>query len=229
VNSTPAPPRGVFETIRVRHGQAPLLSRHAARFAAACQALGLPLPDEPLERLVAPWLGAGDLIVRVEAGLQGSTVTTRPVPLVAPLAVIVAPTRHVPYPFKVTERSAFMAAQSEARVAGADDALLVTDAGLVAEGTVWSIFWWEGDQLTTPPLALGVLPGVGRARALELEPAVERERTPADLARRSALAINAVRGVVPITRLAGEPLPGDPRTARLAERFWPDGPHGRRT
>lgn len=229
MNVAPASPRGVFETIRVRNGQAPLLSRHAARFAIACQALGLPLPEEPLERLVAPWLGAGDLIVRVEAGLRGFTVTTRPVPPLVPLAVIVAPTRHVPYPFKVTERSAFVAAQEEARAAGADDALLVTAAGLVAEGTVWSIFWWEGDRLTTPPLALGVLPGVGRARALELEPIVERERTPAELTRRSALAINAVRGVLPITQLAGEALPDDPRTTRLGERFWPDGLHGRRT
>lgn len=221
MNDTPALPLGVFETIRVRNGRAPLLSRHVARFAAACQALGLPLPEAPLERLVAPWLGAGDLIVRVEAGLRGSTITTRPVPPVVPLAVIVAPTRHVPYPFKVTERTAFVAAQSEARAAGADDALLVTASGLVAEGTVWSIFWWEGDRLTTPPLTLGVLPGVGRARALELEPAVEQERTWAELARCSVLAINAVRGVMPITRLAGQALPDDPRTARLAERFWP--------
>lgn len=226
--ATPPSPRGVFETIRVRNGQTPLLSRHAARLAAACRALGVPQPEAPLERLVAPWLGAGDLMVRVEAGLEGPTVTTRPVPAVAPLTVIVAPTRHVPYPFKVSARSAFEAAQSEARAVGADDALLVTGSGLVAEGTVWSIFWWEGDRLTTPPLSLGVLPGVGRARALELEPAVERERTPAELAGRSAFAINAVRGVVPITRLAGEAVPGDPRTARLAERFWPDGLHGRR-
>jgi branched-subunit amino acid aminotransferase/4-amino-4-deoxychorismate lyase len=87
---------------------------------------------------------------------------------------------------------------------------------------VWSIFWWEGDRLATPPLAFGVLPGVGRARVLELEPAVERERTPEELARRSAFATNAVRGVVPIARLAGEPLPDHAGTARLADRFWPD-------
>ena len=218
-----APPRGVLETIRVRNGQAPLLTRHAARLATACRSLGLPLPGESLERLVAPCLGAGELVVRVEAGIRDATVTTRPVTPPAPLAVIVATTRHVPYPFKVTERSAFVAAQSEAGAAGADDALLVTASGLVAEGTVWSIFWWEGDRLATPPLALGVLPGVGRARVLELEPAVERERTPEELVRRSVFATNAVRGVVPITRLAGQPLPDHPRTAWLAERFWPDG------
>jgi len=218
-----SPPRAVFETIRVRNGRAPLLTRHAARLAAACRALGLPLPEASLERLVAPWLGAGEVVVRVEVGVHGATVTTRPVPLLAPLAVIVAITRHVAYPFKVTERSAFEAAQSEARAAGADDALLLTASGLVAEGTVWSIFWWEGGRLATPPLALGVLPGVGRARVLELEPAVERERTPVELRGRSAFAINAARGVVPIARLAGEPMPDHPRTARLAERFWPDG------
>jgi branched-subunit amino acid aminotransferase/4-amino-4-deoxychorismate lyase len=218
-----APPHAVFETIRVRNGRAPLLTRHAARLAAACRALGLPLPGESLEQLVAPWLGAGEVVVRVEAGLHGATVTTRPVPPLAPLAVIVATTRHVAYPFKVTERAAFVAAQSEARAAGADDALLLTASGLVAEGTVWSIFWWEGGRLATPPLALGVLPGVGRARVLELEPVVERERTPVELRGRSLIAINAVRGVAPIARLAGEPMPDHPRTARLAERFWPDG------
>ncbi|MGH7615216.1 MAG: aminotransferase class IV [Gemmatimonadales bacterium] len=216
-------PRGVFETIRVRNGQVPLLARHAARLAAACQSLGLPLPEASLERLTAPWLGAGDLIVRVEVGTRGATVTTRLVPSPAPLAAIVATTRHVAYPFKLTERSAFVAAQAEARSAGVDDAWLLTASGLVAEGTVWSIFWWEGDRLTTPPLALGVLPGIGRARVLDLEPTVERERTPAQLARHSVFASNAVRGVVPVTRLEGAALPDNPRTARLAERFWPDG------
>ena len=223
MNAARPPQRGVFETIRVRNGQAPLLTRHATRIGAACRALGLPPPGASLERLVAPWLGAGEVVLRVEAGPGGATVTTRPVPPPAPLAVIVATVRHVPYPFKVTERAAFVAAQSEARAAGADDALLLTVSGLVAEGTVWSIFWWEGDRLATPPLALGVLPGVGRARVLELEPAVERERTSVELTRRSAFATNAIRGVVPIACLDGEPLPHHPGTARLAERFWPGG------
>jgi branched-subunit amino acid aminotransferase/4-amino-4-deoxychorismate lyase len=212
----------VFETIRVRNGQAPLLTRHAGRLADACRALGLPPPGESLERLVAPWLGVGEVVVRVETSLRGASVTTRPVPPPTPLAVIVATTWHTPYPFKITERSAFVAAQSEARSAGADDALLLTATGLVAEGTVWSIFWWEGHRLATPPLALGVLPGVGRARVLELEPAVERERTLVEIERRSVFAANAIRGVVPITRLAGHPMPDHPRTAQLAERFWPE-------
>ena len=213
---------GVFETIRVREGQAPLLDRHAIRLLAACRALGLPEPGASLERLVAPWLGTGDCVVRLEAGPAGSSVTTRATPPLAPLAVIVAATPHASYPFKVTDRGTFAAAQAEALAAGADDALLLTADGLVAEGTAWNIFWWEADQLATPPLALGVLPGVARSRVAELAPVGERARSPAQLAGRALFATNAVRGVVPIARLDGRPVPEDRRTARLAERFWPD-------
>ncbi len=31
------------------------------------------------------------------------------------------------------------------------------------------------------------------------------------------------RGVVPIASLYGAPVPADPRTAELAQRFWPEG------
>jgi len=30
-----------------------------------------------------------------------------------------------------------------------------------------------------------------------------------------------VRGIVPIASLDGVPVPADPRTAELAQRFWP--------
>src|SRR2546430_7438871 len=41
-------------------------------------------------------------------------------------------------------------AGKEAEVAEADDALLLTTEGWVAEGTVWTVFWWDGDALRTP-------------------------------------------------------------------------------
>ncbi|MGH7537356.1 MAG: aminotransferase class IV [Gemmatimonadales bacterium] len=213
---------GVLETIRVRNGRAPLLDRHAARLEAACRALQLPPPREPLARLLASRLGTEDGVVRVTVDSGGTSETSRPVPPIGPIAAIVARTRHTPYPFKVTDRAPFAAAHAEARAAGADDALLLTPAGLVAEGTVWTIFWWDGDRLATPPLALGVLPGVGRARVLELEPTVERACRPRDLVGRSLFATNAVRGVVSISRLDDRSVPEDARTVRLAKGFWPE-------
>ncbi|PYO93734.1 MAG: hypothetical protein DMD60_15280 [Gemmatimonadetes bacterium] len=108
-----------------------------------------------------------------------------------------------------------------ASYAEADDALLLTHGGWVAEGTVWTVFWWAGDALRTPALDLGILPGIGRARVLELLPRVERGRYPKQaLAGKSLFLTNAVRGIVPIASLDGAPAPTDPRTAELARRFW---------
>lgn len=214
----------VLETIRVREGFAPFLTRHAIRLDAACRALAWPVPEPPLDRIVAPWLGAGDLVLRVQVGNGGVTVNTRDVPRGGSLDVVIAATRHAPYPHKVVARERFNAALEEARAAGADDALLLTGDGLVAEGTSWSIFWWDEDRLATPPLHLGILPGIARTRVMELVATVERECRPADLMGASLFATNAVRGVVPIRRLNRVALAEDPRTARLASRFWPDGP-----
>jgi branched-subunit amino acid aminotransferase/4-amino-4-deoxychorismate lyase len=214
----------VIETIRVRGGWPPFLTRHAARLDAACSALGLPRPEQPLDRIVAPWLGAEDRVVRVEVGEGGVTVNTRAVPSSAPMDIVIAATRHAPYPHKVVARDRFAAALEEAGAAGADDALLITADGVVAEGTSWSIFWWDEDRLATPPLRLGILPGVARARVLDLVAGIERECQPAALMGKSMFATNAVRGVVPIRHLNRVAFPSDPRTARLAGRFWPDGP-----
>ena len=214
----------VFETIRVRDGWAPFLTRHADRLDAACRALRLPPPEQSLDRILAPWLGAGDLVVRVEVGSGGVTVNTRAVPAAEALDVVIGATRHAPYPHKLVARERFTAALEEAGAAGADDALLVTPAGVVAEGTSWSIFWWDEDRLATPPLRLGILPGIARARVLDLVAGIERECQPAELMGVSVFATNAVRGVVPIRHLNRVALPSDPRTARLAGRFWPDGP-----
>lgn len=215
----------VFETIRVRAGRAPFLARHEARLAAACGALGLPQPEPSLVEAVARQAGLRDGVVRVEVSARGTTVTTRDLPSLFPLTVRVASTPHAPYPYKVTSRAPFEAALAELRTAGAgadDDALLITPGGLVAEGTAWNIFWWEPDGLATPPLSLGVLPGVARGRIMELAPTMERERAPGDLVGRGLFATNAIRGVVAIGRLNGAPVPHDSRTTQLADRFWPE-------
>lgn len=187
---------------------------------AACAALEIPPPSESLAHLVTPWLTRPDRVVRLEVGGGRVDVTTRDVPASIPVSIIVATTPHQPYPHKTTARSAFAAAAAEARAAGVDDALLLTAAGLVAEGTTWNIFWWESDRVATPPASLGVLPGIARSRVQALVPVVERSCRVADLVGTSLFATNAVRGVVPIARLAGGAVPVDPRTGDLASRFW---------
>ena len=129
---------------------------------------------------------------------------------------------HHPYPHKTTRREQFGRASANARRAGVNDALLVTADGLVAEGTAWNLFWWENGDLCTPAAELGILPGLGRRRIMELT-AVKEERVPvAALAGRSLFLVNAVRGIVEIAAFAGEPVRRDRRTSALSSAFWPD-------
>jgi branched-subunit amino acid aminotransferase/4-amino-4-deoxychorismate lyase len=61
-----------------------------------------------------------------------------------------------------------IAAESEAKRRGADDAVFVDLDGSVLEGPVTNVWWREGELLVTPGLELGILAGETRAALLEL-------------------------------------------------------------
>lgn len=213
---------GLIETVRVRGGRIPLLDHHLARLERSLRELGLPAPSQDVAALVRPFAGTDDAVLRVEVCGGRATVTVRELPALEPPAVIMAANPHEPYRHKTTQRECFRAAAEQAAAAGADDALLVTHEGWVAEGTVWNVFWWDGPRLVTPALDLGILPGIGRARVLDLAPDIEEGRSArAALEGKSLFLTNAVRGVVAIVALDGAAVPPDPRTQELAERFWP--------
>lgn len=213
---------GVIETIRVRGGAIPLLERHLTRLTRSLAALGLAAPERDPAALVRPFASMDEAVVRVEVSDGRVAVTVREVPSAAPPVVIVARARHRPYPHKTTARDVFDAAVEEARSGGADDALLLDARGSVAEGTVGNVFWWEGDRLRTPSLGLGILPGIGRARVLELAPVEEGEFSLGDVQGRSLFLVNAVRGIVSVAALSDVTVPVEARTAELSRRFWPD-------
>jgi branched-subunit amino acid aminotransferase/4-amino-4-deoxychorismate lyase len=209
-------PVSLIETVRLRNGVAPLWYLHLRRLATSCKALGVPLPGE----LPTP-SGGRDRVHRLEVGPRGLQVSERPVGADSAVSLITARAGHRPYPHKTTEREPFDRALEEARAAGADDAVLLTKGGHVAECAIWGIFWWEDDRLCAPPLDLGILPGVARARLAELTGGLtERRAKPEEIAGRSLLVANAVRGVVPVANFQGRPVPQDPGTSRLSSSFW---------
>ncbi len=213
---------GLIETMRVRRGRVPLLERHVARLRGSVAALGLPAPPADVAALVRAAAVGRDRVVRLEVRDGRAELRMRALPPADPPALVVATEPHASYRHKTTERRVFERAEAEARGRGGDDALLLTAGGEAAEGTTWSLFWWERDRLGTPALELGILPGVGRARVMELVGTVEvRVRVDA-LAGRSLFLVNAVRGVVPIAALNGKLVAADPRTAELSRRFWPE-------
>lgn len=206
----------LLETVRVRNGAAPLWYLHLRRLVASCRTLGIPFPmafDVPQ--------GGGDRVHRLEVGPDGVEVSTRPVGSIAPLHLCTATIAHLPYRHKLTERAVFIKAVAEARRAGADDALLLTGRGEVAEASIWCLFWWEGETLCAPALDLGILPGVSRMRIEEIAgPVAERQVGRRALGGKSLFVANAVRGVVEVAALDRMPVPQHPATRALAERFW---------
>jgi len=213
---------GLIETIRAREGRLPWLGRHLARLRASIAALGAAQPPDDLIDLIRFAAGPGDRVVRVQVTDGHAELATRDVNIEQSISVVVSPERHQPYTHKTTQREVFGRAFAGARRVGAQDALLVSDDGFVAEGTAWNLFWWENGSLCTPAAALGILPGVGRRRIMELAAVEERQVAVEALKRRSLFAVNAVRGIVEIGSLDATPVPRDPRTAELAAGFWPD-------
>lgn len=213
---------GLIETMRARAGRLPWLGRHLARLHASAGALKLAPPPADIIDLVRIAAGSGERVVRLELRNGLVEISTREVPEQTPLRLVVSDEQHRPYPHKTTQREQFGRSLANARRVGAHDAVLVNQDKYVTEGTAWSLFWWNNGKLCTPAEELGILPGVGRGRIIELIGVSEARVRPAELAGRSMFLVNAVRGVVGISRFEGEPVPPDPRTVELSASFWPD-------
>lgn len=206
----------LIETIRLRNGVAPLWYLHLRRLSESCRTLGVPFPL----RMDVP-AGGPDRVVRLEVGPGGMVVTERPLEVSTNVRLATVRTVHPGYSHKTTAREAFARAREEAIAKGADDALLLTGAGMVAECGIWSLFWWEGARVAGPPLGIGVLRGVARMRIEELRgPVLEQTVTRPQLEDRSLFVANAVRGVVPVVELDGRAVPESALLPPLAAQFW---------
>jgi branched-subunit amino acid aminotransferase/4-amino-4-deoxychorismate lyase len=166
--------------------------------------------------------GGADRVQRLAVNRRGVDVTEREAGSTAPVRLVTSPVPHPQYHHKTTERASFDRALEEAHRSGADDALMLSPRGEVAEATIWCLYWWEPEGLCAPALEIGILPGVSRARIDRLAGPIHPRRVllPA-LAGRSLLLSNAARGVVEVSSLDGVAVPRDARTATLQARFWP--------
>ncbi len=122
---------------------------------------------------------------------------------------------------KTTSRVDYVYARIEARQAGAEDALFLTESGHLSEATTANVFLVRDAadgaiELATPALECAILPGTTRSWLLRwgadagLRP-VEGWLTPDELAAaREAFLCSSVAGVLPVTRFNGHPI-GDGR------------------
>ncbi|MEO3810940.1 branched-chain amino acid transaminase [Sphaerisporangium sp. B11E5] len=110
-----------------------------------------------------------------------------------------------------------MLAQTEARAAGCDEALLLNKDGYVADGWAHNVFVVRRGELLTPPTTSGALPGITRESVLTLAAergitARETELVRTDLYLADEVFLTGTAaGIVPVSAVDGRPIGGGDR------------------
>jgi len=235
--------RAAFESVRVYGGIPFKLESHLVRLAGSCERIGIEPPDadacRELASLALGHAGEPDVSLRLyrtagreQAGAPQLFVLVSAIPphleelrargiKVVSLLGVRAEAPWLLGGVKSTSYAVNMAAEAEARARGADDAVFVTQDGLVLEGPVTNLWWRRDSTLYTPSLDLGILAGVTRETLLGLAPAsgykIREGRFPlVDLrSAEEAFTSSSVRELMPIVELDGAPVPRGEAAAAL--------------
>jgi len=119
-------------------------------------------------------------------------------------------------------------ARIEANLAGADEALMLNDAGNVAECTADNVFVVKHGQIFTPPVAAGALRGITRSVVFEIAAELGVKVRETDITRHDVFVADecfltgTAAEIVPVVKADGRSIgngkPG-PITARIIARF----------
>jgi branched-chain amino acid aminotransferase len=223
---------GVFSTIRVKDGVMFAWERHWARMQRDAARMRVPFPDraewleERLYRLIDANAAVNStlrvIIVRNRGGMwEGpSERAFDAIAFTAPLnnwgeAVklgILPQARHAASEFAGTKYLSWsenLTRYERAHEQGFDEVALLNERGEVAECTSANIFIVKGDQVLTPPLSCGCLPGVTRALLLEeiKVPGIgvsEKVLLPAELESADGVLITSTtRDLMPVASVEG--------------------------
>lgn len=211
----PDPAQGVFETTLVVEGRAVEVDAHLARLEGSLDELyGEALPEQARELIDdgAAGLELGRLRLTVTPGLEPSVRVAEVAPALvfpdwdgaAELAPVTVPGGIGAH--KWADRRLLAGAEEE--LAPAVPLLLDSD-GTALEGSRSNLFVVRDGAVATPPLDGRILPGLARARAIEVARAAgievtERTLTVDELAAADEVFMTGgVRGVEPVERLVG--------------------------
>jgi branched-subunit amino acid aminotransferase/4-amino-4-deoxychorismate lyase len=210
---------GLFETVRVLQGRPVFLTQHLERLARSAEALGIPVPK------LAGVQSRCDKLIAANQLSEGSLkiVVFRDVASTSELLVC----RTLPYSdtdytkgFRLMSRTEGrpqgspahkstsylrdLIAREQARVAGFDDLLFLDPSGDVLETSSANVFAVFGERVVTPPLRLGILPGIARAALLSAPgPGVVEDNLTREMLGQAdeVFLTNALVGVMPVSAI----------------------------
>jgi 4-amino-4-deoxychorismate lyase len=242
---------GLFETVRVVHGRAPLWQRHLQRLAEGCTRLHLPPPDadmlaQEVEKVSADLECA---VVRITltrgSGLRGYAFSLEMLPtrVVAAFPFVPMPADSYIHGIRVgwcTTRLALqpllagikhlnrleqILARAEWNDAGIFEGFMCDTDGRVICATAANIFCVCEGRLITPDLSLCGIAGVARAAALDHVDDVEiRDLLPEELMHANEIFLcNSVRGILPVNRLGDKSYAVGPITRELQLHWRSNG------
>ena len=222
---------GVFTTLRVADGVLFAWERHWARITRDATAFHVPLPPDPdklhrklLELVEANGAANSTLrlaIVRNGGGMWANPSPERPVDVIALTAdskewgegakLAYQPNgRHAACPFagtKILSWAMNLTWLENAQARGFDEVILLNEHGEVAECTSANIFAAVGNQVWTPPLSSGCLPGITRELLVgEIHvpgiDVIEKPITPGDLESADEVFITSTtRDLLPVHQI----------------------------
>jgi len=238
---------GVFEVFRTWDEIAIDLDAHLVRLYSSAAALQIKAMHrerlaEAVERTLAN-SGPGEHRIRVVLTRGPGALLARPDALGPGRAIVIVE----PLPVQPTELALALVdwplpkrtgpthktlayldhilARELAANAGADEAVRLGADGDVVECATANVFIVAKGVVATPPVEIGILPGVTRGRVLAACAAAgittQQRRISVDELRAAdeLFVTSAVRGVVPVTRLDATVRPAGPVTARVIEGY----------
>jgi len=244
---------GVFEGIRFYNGRVFRMEAHMERLweSARSICLEIPISREEMDEALLETIRQNDLrdgYVRLIVTRGVGNLGLNPVQCKRPSIIIIAttvalyseenyrrgltvvtvPTRRMgPATLNPAIKSLNylnnVLARIEANLANADEALMLNDAGNIAECTADNVFMVKGGQIMTPPITAGALRGITRATvfdiAAELDIAIsERELTRHDLyIADEAFLTGTAAEVIPMIKVDGRDI-GDGKPGPITQR-----------
>ncbi|MFJ8884055.1 aminotransferase class IV [Streptomyces sp. NPDC102402] len=230
---------GHFTAMQVRDRTVRGLALHLDRLDSANRELfGLPLDGEHVRGLIGHALdgsGRQNASVRVHAYLPPGGTATVPMVTVrepartdgAALSLMSVPfSRAVPH-IKRPGEFAQTYYMRQARRAGFDDALLTSPGGMVTEGAVANIGFWDGASVVWPdaPALTGITMALlesGLARTGR--PSVRRGVTLEGLGAYRAAFVSNSQGIAPVHRIDDTPFAVDEDLMNLLGQVYEDSP-----
>jgi branched-chain amino acid aminotransferase len=249
---------GIFEGIRFYNGRVFRLEEHLLRLWDSARSICLEIPmtmqdmtEAVLETIRQNHLRDGYIRLLVTRGI--GNLGLNPTQCKSPSVIIIAATialYHQDFYRKgltivtcATRRSNQAAlnpavkslnylnnvmARVEANLAGADEALMLNDAGNVAECTADNVFIVKHGQILTPPVTAGALRGITRSVVFEIAAELGVKVREADITRHDIFVADecfltgTAAEIVPVVKADGRSIgngkPG-PITARIIARF----------